>query len=63
MAFGTVLRSLRIERGLSQKGLGDASDNGRTFVGQLERGKRGASLETVFALSRVLELEPDEIAQ
>lgn len=60
-AFGVVLRSLRTELGLSQEGLGNASGNGRTYVGQLERGERGASLKTVFALSRVLEVEPDEM--
>lgn len=62
-AFGAVLRSLRTERGLSQEGLGNASGNGRTYVGQLERGERGASLKTVFALSKVLEVEPDEIVR
>jgi transcriptional regulator with XRE-family HTH domain len=63
VAFGSVLRSLRIERGLSQEGLGNASGNGRTFVGQLERGERGASLKTLFALSKVLEVDAAEIVR
>lgn len=61
LAFGSVLRSLRMARGLSQEGLGNASGNGRTYVGQLERGERGASLKTVFALATVLEVNPAEI--
>jgi transcriptional regulator with XRE-family HTH domain len=62
-AFGKVLRSLRTERGLSQEGLGNASGNGRTYVGQLERGERGPSLKTGFALSKVLEVEPSEVVR
>lgn len=62
-AFGRVLRSLRSARGLSQEALGNASGNGRTFVGQLERGDRGASLKTVFALAKVLEVDPAEIVR
>ncbi len=63
IAFGAVLRSLRIERGLSQEGLGNASGNGRTYVGQLERGERRPSLKTVLALSKVLEVDPDEFVR
>lgn len=50
-AFGSVLRQLRTERGLSQEALGLASGKGRTFVSQLERGQRGASLKTLFRLA------------
>ncbi|HXA30962.1 MAG TPA: helix-turn-helix transcriptional regulator [Acidimicrobiales bacterium] len=62
-AFGTVLRTLRAERGLSQEALGNASGNGRTYVGQLERGERGATLKTIFALSAVLEVDAAEIVR
>jgi transcriptional regulator with XRE-family HTH domain len=62
-AFGQVLRSLRLERGLSQEGLGNASGNGRTYIGQLERGERGPTLKTIFALARVLELDPSDIVE
>jgi transcriptional regulator with XRE-family HTH domain len=63
LAFGKVLRSLRIERGFSQESLGHASGSGRTYVGQLERGERGASLKTVFALSAVLGIETAEVVR
>jgi transcriptional regulator with XRE-family HTH domain len=62
-AFGRVLRSLRSERGFSQEALGNASGIGRTFVGQLERGDRGASLKTIFGLARVREVDPAEIVR
>jgi transcriptional regulator with XRE-family HTH domain len=62
-AFGRVVRSLRKQVGLSQESLGLASGNGRTFVSQLQRGQRGASLKTVFRLAVVLDVHPAEIVR
>jgi transcriptional regulator with XRE-family HTH domain len=45
------------------KALAHASGSGCTFVGQLERGERGASLKTLFSLSKVLGVEPSEIVR
>jgi transcriptional regulator with XRE-family HTH domain len=61
LAFGRVVRSLRRDAGLSQESLGLASGNGRTFVSQLERGERGASLKTLFRLAEVLKASPSEV--
>jgi transcriptional regulator with XRE-family HTH domain len=60
-AFGRVLREIRLSKGLSQEALGLASGSGRTFVSQLERGTRGASLKTLFRLARELEIQPAEL--
>ena len=60
-AFGRVLRDLRLGARMSQEALGLASGNGRTFVSQLERGERGASLKTLFRLAAVLDVSPTEI--
>jgi transcriptional regulator with XRE-family HTH domain len=60
-AFGRVLREIRLEQGLSQEALGLASGNGRTFVSQLERGERGASLKTLFRLAPCLDTTPTEV--
>lgn len=62
-AFGRVLRAIRTERGLSQEALGLASGNGRTFVSQLERGERGASLKTLFRLAPCLDVSPSELVR
>jgi len=35
--------------------------SGRTFLSQLERGERGASLKTLFKLAAELEVRPAEI--
>lgn len=61
--FGRVLRAIRTERGLSQEALGLASGNGRTFVSQLERGERGASLKTLFRLAPCLGVSVTEIVR
>lgn len=62
-AFGRVLRSLPTRVGLSQESLGLASGNGRTFVSQLERGERGASVKTLFRLADVLDVSASEIVR
>jgi transcriptional regulator with XRE-family HTH domain len=62
-AFGRVLRQLRTSQGVSQEALGLASGNGRTFVSQLERGERGASLKTIFRLAAELDTRPSEIVR
>jgi transcriptional regulator with XRE-family HTH domain len=53
-AFGQVLRELRIAKKLTQEELADLSNFDRTFIGFLERGERGPSLETVFSLAKAL---------
>ncbi len=60
-AFGRVLRELRQEAGLSQEALGHEAGSGRTYLSQLERGQRGASLKTVFRLAEVLGVSPAEM--
>ena len=60
-AFGRVLAELRHERGWSQERLGNESGAGRTFVSELERGKRGASIKTLFRLAPHLGVSPSEL--
>ncbi len=62
-AFGRVLREVRSQSGLSQEALALAAGSGRTFVSQLERGVRGASLKTMFRLAHELGVAPAEIVE
>jgi transcriptional regulator with XRE-family HTH domain len=55
-AFGDVLRDLRKEAGLSQEQVG-----GRTFVSEMERGVKGATIVTLFRLAETLGRSPSEI--
>ncbi len=47
--------------GLSQEGLAHDAGTGRTFISELERGKKGPSLKTIFALADSLDVSPAEI--
>ena len=60
-AFGFTLRRLRQDRGLSQESLGFESGYHRTYISLLERGQKSPSLQTIFNLSKALEIEPNEL--
>lgn len=57
-AFGKVLRRIRKEQNLSQEKLAFMSGLDRTYISLLERGKRNASLATLFALGVPLKIKP-----
>jgi transcriptional regulator with XRE-family HTH domain len=59
--FGPVLRRVRVERGLTQERLAEASGLHRTEISLLERSQRKPLLETVVALSRGLGVTPAEL--
>ncbi len=58
--FGKVLRNLREEKKISQEQLAHLSELDRTYISLLERGKRRPTINTLFALSKTLELKPSE---
>ncbi|MBM4220913.1 MAG: helix-turn-helix transcriptional regulator [Gammaproteobacteria bacterium] len=60
-AFGIVLRELRQKAGYSQEALALECDLDRTFISMLERGVRGASLDTVFSIARALDTTPSKL--
>lgn len=60
-AFGFTLRRLRQDRGLSQESLGFESGYHRTYISLLERGQKSPSLQTIFTLSKALNIEPNEL--
>lgn len=59
-AFGSVLREIRAERGVSQEDLGFESGYHRTYISLLERGLKSPSLKTIFELARALDIRPSE---
>jgi len=62
-AFATTLRTLRIEKKLSQEGLAERAGLHINSVGLLERGLRQPSLYTVFQLAVALEVSPSRFVQ
>ena len=55
--FGRRLRSLRLERGLSQERLGELASLDRTYISQAEAGRRNVTLVTIDKLAKALGVE------
>jgi transcriptional regulator with XRE-family HTH domain len=52
--FGLRLKKLRISKGISQEKLGELADLHRTYISEVERGKRNISLDNIYILSKAL---------
>ena len=63
VAFGTVLRELRKQAGLSQEQLALSADLQRNYISLLERGLNSASLKTIFKLADVLQIAPSKMLE
>ena len=61
LKFGTRIKKLRVEKGLSQEKLAEISDLHRTYIGSLEAGKRNVSLENIKKLAIALECKISEL--
>jgi transcriptional regulator with XRE-family HTH domain len=59
--FGDHLRILRMEKGLSQEQLALKAEISKNQVGNIERGEVNVTLITVTALSKALEISPQEL--
>ena len=59
--FGQILRDLRKERKISQELLAEYADLDRTYISLLERGLRQPSLDTLFKISKALNILPSEL--
>ena len=59
--FGSRIRKLRLERGLSQEDLGASSNLDRTYLSSIERGHRHVSLNNIASLALALEVSLNEL--
>jgi len=55
--LGTLIREERIRRNLTQQELADLTGTGQKTISRIENGNEGATLETVFKLLAVLQLQ------
>lgn len=60
-AFGTRVRELRREQGLSQEDLADRANLHRTYVGSIERGERNVALLNIHRLAKALGVTAREL--
>lgn len=56
--FAYNVRTIRVEKGLSQEKLGFAADFDRTFISQVERARINVSIDNIEKLARTLGVEP-----
>ena len=54
--LGQRLRELRKQRGLSQEQLGDRSSLSGKFIGEVERGDKSISIDSLYRVSVALEV-------
>lgn len=59
--FGVVLRKYRSKTGLSQEGLALKCGLDRTYISLLERGKRKPTINTVFAIAKIINVKPSQM--
>lgn len=52
------LKRLRKERALSQEELADLAGLNRNYIGMIERQENAATVDTLEALAKALEIEP-----
>jgi transcriptional regulator with XRE-family HTH domain len=61
--FGSVIRSLREDRGVSQEDLAAAAGIHTTYLSGIERGRRNPSWDVVVALAAALNLTLAELVE
>lgn len=59
--IGERLRSLRLNAGLTQERLAERADLHTTYIGQLERGEKNATIESICKLAKALQIAPAQI--
>ncbi|MDC3413481.1 helix-turn-helix domain-containing protein [Aquibacillus sp. 3ASR75-11] len=59
--IGERIRKLRKERGLSQEELAHLSSLHPTYIGQLERGEKNATIDTIEKVTKALEISLEEL--
>lgn len=59
--FGERVKYYRKKKGLSQEKLSELCDLHPTYIGQIERGEKNASLETIMRVCKGLEVSPESV--
>lgn len=59
--FGSNVRKFRLKKKLSQEKLAELADLHRTYIGQVECGKRNLALKNVAKLAKALNVSVKEL--
>lgn len=60
-SFGNRIKTIRLEKGISQEQLGQLAELDRTYINGIERGLRNVSLINIERLATALNVEPAEL--
>ena len=56
IAFGSAVRSIRLDKGISQEALADLAGIDRSYMGGVERGEHNIALINIKRISDALEI-------
>ncbi len=62
-AFGQTVRKLRLSKDISQEKFADMCDLHRTYISDVELGKRNVSLENIEKMTKALDIRISEFFQ
>ena len=60
-AFGVVISTLRVQKGLTQESLSGLAGIARSHLAALENGEKTAKLDTVWRIAEALGVRPSEL--
>lgn len=61
LAYGRAIRSLRQDKKISQEALADLCGLHRTYISDIELGKRNVSLENIFKIADALTISVSDL--
>ncbi len=61
MSFGRTIRKIRISNGISQEKFADMCELHRTYISDIELGKRNVSLENIEKMAIALNLKISQL--
>jgi transcriptional regulator with XRE-family HTH domain len=59
--FGSTLRELRTDRGISQERLAELAGVDRNYIGQIERAERNPAVVNIVRIAKALKVAPGEL--
>lgn len=62
-AFGQTVRQIRLSKDISQEKFADMCDLHRTYISDVELGKRNVSLENIGKMANALDIRISELFQ
>lgn len=62
-AFGIVVSTLRVQKGLTQESLSGLAGIARSHLAALENGEKTAKMDTVWRIAEALGIRPSELVR